>query len=93
LLHAARGVLLNLADDADMRAAARPWSDRVDIVTASAHPAGGQTPLAGADAVLVRPDGYCAWIGSGPSGPQELPAALARWFGQPRQQPVAPSIP
>ena len=93
LLHAARGVLLNLADDADMRAAARPWSDRVDIVTASAHPAGGQTPLAGAGAVLVRPDGYCAWIGSGPSGPQELPAALARWFGQPRQQPVAPSIP
>jgi hypothetical protein len=41
----------------------------------------------GLDAVLVRPDGYVAWIGATGDGPaagatgMPLTDALARWFG------------
>jgi bifunctional hydroxylase/dehydrase len=81
-LHAARGVVLDLADAPGTRAAAAPWNDRVDVVTATLHAVGAGTPLEGVDAVLVRPDGYVAWVGSGRSGAEGLPDALTRWFGQ-----------
>jgi bifunctional hydroxylase/dehydrase len=81
LLHAARGVLLDLSDDAAVRAAAAGWADRVDVVTAIPHAAG--TPLDGVDAMLVRPDGYIAWVAPGGPEAEGLPAALARWFGRP----------
>src|SRR5829696_6807826 len=79
LLHGAHGVLLDLADDAALRDVASGWSDRVDMVTASLH-AGG-TPLDGVRALLVRPDGYVAWVSPGGPEAEDLPAALARWFG------------
>ncbi|MFG2577412.1 FAD-dependent monooxygenase [Streptomyces sp. NPDC048481] len=80
LLHAGRGLLLDLADDARVREAAAPWSDRVDVVTATACAPDGAV-FAGAGAVLVRPDGHVAWTGAG--GADGLDAALARWFGTP----------
>lgn len=79
-LSAGRGVLFDLSGDDGLRAAAGPWTDRIDVVTAGARPAGA---LADVDAVLVRPDGYIAWIGSAGSGDAGLPDALTRWFGQP----------
>ncbi|MEU5436779.1 FAD-dependent monooxygenase [Streptomyces sp. NPDC020719] len=79
LLHAARGVLLDFADDAAVRDAAAGWSGRVDVVTAAPKPVdGGTDPLAGAAAVLVRPDGYVAWAADTAEG---LAPALERWFG------------
>ncbi|MCP2306791.1 2-polyprenyl-6-methoxyphenol hydroxylase [Actinokineospora globicatena] len=47
------------------------WSDRVDLVADS---------VAGIEvsAVLVRPDGYVAWVGEGQG---ELEEQLSRWFG------------
>ncbi|HEU5472964.1 MAG TPA: FAD-dependent monooxygenase [Actinophytocola sp.] len=78
LLHPAQGVLLDIADDAAIRDAAAGWKDRV--LTATAAPAGAGQPLPEHDAVLVRPDGYIAWIGSDPA---ELTIALHRWFGDP----------
>lgn len=80
LLHAGRGVVLDLGGDDKLRAAAAPWADRIDVVTTSSRPSGA---LADVEAVLVRPDGYIAWIGSGESGVTGLPDALTRWFGQP----------
>lgn len=80
LLHQARGVMLDLADDAKLRGAATGWADRVDVVTATPHAVGAGTPLEAADAVLLRPDGYVAWVA--PSV-EKLPDALARWFGTP----------
>jgi bifunctional hydroxylase/dehydrase len=79
LLHAGRGVVLDLTGEDTVHAAASPWTDRVDVFTAASRPADG---LEGIDAVLVRPDGYVAWIGSGGSGAAGLPDALTRWFGQ-----------
>ncbi|MGW7089709.1 FAD-dependent monooxygenase [Streptomyces sp. NPDC054871] len=75
LLHAAQGVLLDLADDAGLRAAVDGWKDRVTTVTGT--PPSPET-FGGATALLVRPDGYIAWAGSGPAG---LSEALHRWFG------------
>lgn len=81
-LHAGRGVLFDLADDAGLRSAAAPWADRVDIVTGKpGADAVASGALAGTDALLVRPDGYVAW--AAPGHHDELPNALGRWFGTP----------
>ncbi|MBB5954132.1 2-polyprenyl-6-methoxyphenol hydroxylase-like FAD-dependent oxidoreductase [Saccharothrix tamanrassetensis] len=77
LARTGRPLLLDFADRADVRRAAAPWTDRVDIHTTT-------TPAAPADAVLVRPDGYVAWAG-GHLG--ELAESLRRWFGDPRDLP------
>ncbi|TSB26777.1 FAD-dependent monooxygenase [Streptomyces benahoarensis] len=80
-LHAGRGVLLDLADNAELRRRATGWTDRVDIVTA--EPEGDvPDPLAHTTAVLVRPDGYVAWAAPGSHG--DLPMALTHWFGPAR---------
>jgi bifunctional hydroxylase/dehydrase len=81
LLHPARGVLLDLADDAALREAVARWHDRVTTVTAELDdPAATRGPLATSNAVLVRPDGHVAWTGR---RSDELVAALHRWFGPP----------
>ncbi|MFI7414688.1 FAD-dependent monooxygenase [Streptomyces sp. NPDC049627] len=62
LLHPARGVLLDLADDAGLRERAAGWADRIPVVTATP-----ETPevFSGATALLVRPDGHVAWAAGG----------------------------
>lgn len=79
LLRPARGVLLDLTDNATLRRRARPWTDRVDVVTATLRdtPSGG--PTTGISAALLRPDGHVAW--TAPGSHADLPMALNRWFG------------
>jgi bifunctional hydroxylase/dehydrase len=83
LLHRARGVLLDLAGNTATRAAAAPWADRVDIVGARPGASVGHDVFDGIDAVLIRPDGYLAWIGVTGSPPDVLVDSLTRWFGEP----------
>lgn len=78
LLHPARGVLLDLADDPALRRAARPWHGRVHTATAVPKPVDGPDPLAATGALLVRPDGHVAWAGADPAA---LDRALRTWFG------------
>jgi bifunctional hydroxylase/dehydrase len=73
LLHPARGLLIDLADNNALRDIAHPWADRVDVITATT------TTLNGTDALLVRPDGYIAWTSPGGG---DLQQALAYWFGE-----------
>ncbi|MHA6758341.1 FAD-dependent monooxygenase [Streptacidiphilus sp. PAMC 29251] len=81
LLRPAQGVLLDLADDAGVRAVAEGWKDRVLVTTAVPT---AEDAFAGATAVLVRPDGYVAWVGDASVDPADgLAAALRRWFGTP----------
>ncbi|MGW2835076.1 FAD-dependent monooxygenase [Streptomyces sp. NPDC001286] len=94
LLEPGRGVLLDLAGSPALRAAARGWSDRVDTVTvqtpdndnANGHE-NGHGNGDGLGGVLVRPDGYVAWVGAPHDGPgaaasgMPLTTALGRWFG------------
>jgi bifunctional hydroxylase/dehydrase len=79
-LHQAHGVLFDLVGNAGTRATAAPWAGRVDVVTATCHAAGADQQF---DALLVRPDGYIAWVGSDGAGSDGLAEALTRWFGQP----------
>nr|AAK06782.1 putative oxygenase SimA7 [Streptomyces antibioticus] len=83
LLHPARGVLLDLADDAGLRETAAPWADRVDVVTVTVHGAADAPQYEPADALLIRPDGHVAWAAPGPVA---LSEALARSFGAPRSR-------
>ncbi|MEU7608252.1 FAD-dependent monooxygenase [Micromonospora sp. NPDC049204] len=82
LLRPGRGVLLDLNDNPWLRRRAAGWRDRVDIVTTSPRDPQSLAALAGATAVLVRPDGYVAW--AAPGTRYDLPTALNRWFGPAR---------
>jgi hypothetical protein len=81
LLHEARPVLLNLGEPGGLDIT--PWADRVQLVDAGyigrwELPALG--PVAAPTAVLIRPDGYVAWVGD---RTQQVPYALTTWFGPP----------
>lgn len=80
LLHAAQGVLLDLADDAAPRGTVAGWKDRVVTVTASPEADIDKAAFDGATAVLVRPDGHVVWTSADGEDPQ---SALRRWFGSP----------
>jgi hypothetical protein len=69
LLHRGRGLLLDRTE----RLAVGPWSDRVD------HLADASADL-DVPALLLRPDGYVAWIGD---HQPDLDDHLSRWFGEP----------
>ena len=80
LLHDARPVLLDLGGALDIA----PWADRVKRVAAR-YDGAWELPVIGAvaapSAVLIRPDGYVAWVGDGTD--QGLRDALTKWFGSP----------
>jgi 2-polyprenyl-6-methoxyphenol hydroxylase-like FAD-dependent oxidoreductase len=81
-LHDARPVLLNLGEPGALDIA--PWADRVPRVDAR-YAGVWELPVLGAVAapvaVLIRPDGYVAWVGDGTD--QGLGDALTTWFGPP----------
>ncbi|MDV8022193.1 FAD-dependent monooxygenase [Rhodococcus sp. IEGM 1330] len=80
LLRSGRGLLLDLADNAVIRERATRWTDRIDVLTATAtEPIDPDTRTS---AVLIRPDGHVAWVA--PGSHHDLPTALQRWFGPPR---------
>jgi 3-(3-hydroxy-phenyl)propionate hydroxylase len=82
LLHDARPVLLNLGEPGGFDIT--PWADRVQLTNAK-YVGTWELPAIGAvtapTAVLVRPDGYVAWVGAlTQAGPAD---ALTTWFGSP----------
>lgn len=85
-LHKARPMLLNFGAAGAFDIA--PWSDRVQYVDAT-YAGEWELPVIGdvaaPVAVLIRPDGYVAWVGDGTS--HGLTEALTTWFGTrvPRQ--------
>jgi len=82
LLHAARPMLLNLGEPGACDVA--PWADRVQTIDAE-YAGPWELPVLGAvtapTAVLIRPDGYVAWVGDGTD--LGLIDALTTWFGLP----------
>jgi 3-(3-hydroxy-phenyl)propionate hydroxylase len=80
LLHDARPVLLNLGELGGFDIT--HWADRVKLIDAQylgtwELPVLGQ--VAAPAAVLIRPDGYIAWVGDGTD--TGLRDALTTWFG------------
>jgi 2-polyprenyl-6-methoxyphenol hydroxylase-like FAD-dependent oxidoreductase len=82
LLHDARPVLLNLGEPGGFDIA--PWADRVQLIDAE-YVGRWELPalaeVAAPTAVLIRPDGYVAWVGDRTQ--LGLPDALTTWFGPP----------
>jgi 2-polyprenyl-6-methoxyphenol hydroxylase-like FAD-dependent oxidoreductase len=80
LLHDARAVLLNLGTP--WACDTSPWSDRVLAIDAE-YGGDWELPLLGhvaaPAALLIRPDGYVAWVGDGTD--TGLREALTTWFG------------
>ena len=82
LLHNARPVLLNLGEPSTFDIT--PWRDRVQLLDAKHEgkwELPGLGPVAAPAAVLIRPDGYVAWVGDRTR--QGLAEALTTWFGPP----------
>ena len=82
LLHDARPVLLNLGEPGGFDITA--WADRVQLIDAE-YLGTWELPALGAvtapTAVLIRPDGYVAWVGD--LTQLGLADALTTWFGPP----------
>lgn len=82
LLHSARPLLLNLGEPGGIDI--RPWADRVQSIDAT-YAGEWQLPALGTvaapAAVLIRPDGYVAWVGE--DNDVGLTDALTAWFGPP----------
>jgi 3-(3-hydroxy-phenyl)propionate hydroxylase len=82
LLHDAKPVLLDLDEASSLDI--YPWADRVHRIGARTTDA-WELPVLGAvsapKAVLIRPDGYVAWVGDGTA--HGLGDALTTWFGPP----------
>jgi 3-(3-hydroxy-phenyl)propionate hydroxylase len=82
LLHDARPVLLNLGEPGGFDIT--PRADRVQLIDAK-YVGTWELPALGAvtapTAVLIRPDGYVAWVGEGIQ--LGLADALTTWFGPP----------
>jgi 2-polyprenyl-6-methoxyphenol hydroxylase-like FAD-dependent oxidoreductase len=80
LLHEARPVLLNLGTRESIDIS--PWADRVRSIDAE-YAGTWELPALGAVtapvAVLIRPDGYVAWVGD--RAQLGLADALTTWFG------------
>jgi 3-(3-hydroxy-phenyl)propionate hydroxylase len=82
LLHDARPALLNLGEPGGFDIT--PWADRVPLIDAK-YVGTWELPVIGAvtapTGVLVRPDGYVAWVGD--LSQPGLADALTAWFGLP----------
>jgi hypothetical protein len=80
LLHNARPVLLNLGAPGAFEIT--PWAERVQLIDAE-YAGVWELPVLGVvaapTAVLIRPDGYVAWVGDGTD--TGLRDALTTWFG------------
>jgi 2-polyprenyl-6-methoxyphenol hydroxylase-like FAD-dependent oxidoreductase len=82
LLHDAEPILLNLGDPGGLDITS--WGSRVQLIDAE-YSGVWELPLLGVvtapTAVLIRPDGYVAWVGEGTD--VGLFDALNTWFGTP----------
>jgi len=82
LLHDAKPVLLNFGEPGELDITG--WADRVQLLAAR-HAGEWELPdlgqVAAPAAVLIRPDGYVAWVGDGTDN--GLRDALTTWFGSP----------
>jgi 2-polyprenyl-6-methoxyphenol hydroxylase-like FAD-dependent oxidoreductase len=80
LLHSARPVLINLNQPGVLDIT--PWTDRVQLIDAE-YGGPWELPVMGSvsapAAVLIRPDGYVAWVGDGTD--TGLGDAMTTWFG------------
>ena len=79
-MKAGKGVFVDLGDQSHLGELVLKWSDRVDVTSDRCY----ERP-ANLEAMLVRPDGYIAWVRSpdeeARDAEKRLYGALEMWFG------------
>lgn len=82
LLRDGRGVVLDLSGDSAagdrLRVSLAGWADRLHLQSVVIGPSDSADSVNGVDTLVLRPDGYVAWVGSAMDDPQP---AISRWFG------------
>ncbi|MQY21689.1 FAD-dependent monooxygenase [Nocardia macrotermitis] len=95
LMRSAKPVLLHLSGEATFADAVAGWTERITIVTATTTApwalADGST-VAAPSAVLIRPDGYIAWVSEGAPDLEALREALTIWCGVADRTGQLPSL-
>lgn len=85
LLNQARPVLISFSDSTDLVRATAPWADHVHTVSArsvaDSWPVPGHESVPAPSAILIRPDGYVAWVGDGDADLAALRESLTTWCG------------
>jgi 2-polyprenyl-6-methoxyphenol hydroxylase-like FAD-dependent oxidoreductase len=79
LLHDGRGLLFGMGSRIPLKELARPWADRVRVISVPGPARSGPAAL------LIRPDGYVAWAANG-TPDSTLRTALEFWFGTGKAQ-------
>ena len=77
LLGTGKGLLLDFDARAPLQSLADRWSGRITYVASDVK------NRLGVSAVLVRPDGFVAWVGEEHGDHEEAFRAASRWFGEP----------
>jgi 2-polyprenyl-6-methoxyphenol hydroxylase-like FAD-dependent oxidoreductase len=77
LLNNARGLLLDFDSSESLRGLSSQWCDRINYVSSDAK------ERLGLSAVLVRPDGFVAWVSEHAGRDEGAAEAALRWFGEP----------
>jgi 2-polyprenyl-6-methoxyphenol hydroxylase-like FAD-dependent oxidoreductase len=80
LMRPATAILLDFENSTELARATSAWADRLRVVHATCTTPGEQP----ARAVLIRPDGYVAWVADQDDPVHSgLTSALTRWLGEP----------
>ena len=77
LLKSGAGMLLDFDVRPSLQALVSRWSDRITYIASDVK------DRLGLNAVLVRPDGFVAWVGEADLDLEGIAEALSRWFGEP----------
>jgi 2-polyprenyl-6-methoxyphenol hydroxylase-like FAD-dependent oxidoreductase len=77
LLRDGRGLFLDFDSRAQLQTLTSRWRGRITYV------AGDAKDRLGVSAVLVRPDGFVAWVSEDGADDEEAARAMSRWFGVP----------
>ena len=80
LLRDGKGLLLDFLSSGSLQALAYRWGERITYVARDA------TDRVGLNAVLVRPDGFVAWVGEDWSSEEEAAQIMSRWFREPAER-------
>jgi hypothetical protein len=78
LMRDGKGLLLDFDGSQPLEALASRWSGRIAYVASDVK------DRLGLSAVLVRPDGFVAWVGEPILDLEDAAQAASRWFGEPK---------
>jgi hypothetical protein len=75
LLHNGKGLMLDLTEDKKLHNLAQRWPNRINYASTPVKDSKGLTAL------LIRPDGFVAWLAESEPNLTTAEQSIQRWFG------------